>query len=647
MSEIINMICFKPLRRIVNIVVGSILFSYCFIITAQAQNGQGGTESNLYYGFGARALALGSAFTAMADDPTAVYWNPAGLEYIDQQSATLFHTSLWAGTNYDFLGYVFPTLNLGTFGVGLGRIGVGDIQETTEDGAKPGKFSNEEIHLFFSYAKKLPFNITPGISLRIVRRSWSYIQQLGNLVDNAIGVDLGAMYRPDWLGSPLLQDWSFGFNMQNILAPQLKEGTVRDVFPLAFKLGLYKKFRLVGNEAANVVFDFDYSAKRDLRLHFGTEYQFRQYGGIRLGYGAGGFSLGASVVYRMIQFDYAYARNDYSDLLAPVNRISLTVNFGPTRDDLYVRAQQKLIQQQAQVLADLQETQKEQFSNDHISSGNEYLQQQKYLDAIVEYQQVLNRDSLNTHARSMLDSANTLLRQQTLQMQSVAIQKALDQERVKTDTDFIDRHFNKGRELLDQNQFTQALAEFNLAFERDTSNVTVKNAIKTTHRRIDEEVTNLLKRSRQELQNQNHAESLILLTNARDLHTPNKQLEQEIEYLTRQVNIQKNLQRGILLYQIKEYENALAVLQEVLALDPENVLAKDYSEKCKIETSSKTTKMEPEAEQQYLEGMNAYLEGNYQYAIILWEQILAQHPYNKKILSAIQGARDKMKQGVK
>jgi tetratricopeptide (TPR) repeat protein len=641
------MMRFRPLPAYINLLVGSVLLIVGFLTPVQAQKGQGGTESNLNYGFGTRALALGSAFTAMADDPTAVFWNPAGLEYIDQQCATLFHSSLWEGASYDFLGYVLPTLNFGTLGLGVGRIGVGDIPETDQYYNKLGKFSNEEIHLFLSYSKKLPLNLTPGITLRIVRRSWSSTRQFGSLVDNGIGLDLGMMYRPDWLGSPWLQDWSFGFNLQNIFAPQLKEGTLSDVFPFACKLGFYKKFRLIGGDATNVVFDFDYSSKRDLRLHFGTEYRLRELGSLRIGYGAGGFSLGAAVEYKMFQFEYAYTQNEYSDLLAPVNRISLSVNFGPTRDDLYARARQELIEEQAQVLADLQETQKEQFCSDHIRTGNGYLTDHKYLDAIVEYQQVLNRDSLNTRARSLLDSANTLLQHQSLQLQSVAVKNALDQERVKSDRQFVEQHFAKGRTLLDQNQFTEALAEFNLAFERDTSDATVSNALHTTRRRIDEEVTRLLQRSRQELDNQNHAESLVLLADARDLHTTNRQLEQQIESLTRQVNIQKNLQRGILLYQIKEYEKALAVLEDVLALDPENVLAKDYAEKCKIETISKTTKMDQESEQQYLEGMNAYLAGSYQLAVTIWEQILIQHPYNKKILSAIQGAREKMKQGVK
>ncbi len=633
----------RPLLPIIFFIWVSIFFISDFCPGVLAQDGQGGTESNFNVGFGARALALGNAFTAMADDPTAVYWNPAGLEFIDQQSLTLFHSSLWAGTNYDFMGYVFPTLDLGTFGLGLGRIGVGDIQERSEDGVPLNKFSLQEYHLFFSYAKKMPLNITPGISLRLVRRAWGSLRQMGSLADNGIGMDLGIMYRPEWLGSPWLQDWSVGINLQNLLVPQLKEGTGSDAFPLTFKLGFFKKLRLVGGEATNILFDFDFSEKRDLKLHFGTEYALPELGSMRIGYGTGGFSLGAGVEYQMFQIEYAFGRNEYTDVLAPVHRISLSINFGPNRDELYVIAQQKLIQEQARVLVDLQEAEKEQFCIDHIRSGNEYLDEQKYLDAIVEYQQVLNRDSLNIQARSLLDSANTLLEAYTLQLQSVAIQNALDQE----DNLFIAQHFDKGRELLDQNQFTTALAEFNLAFDRDTSNAAVKDAVSTTRRRINEEVTRLLQRSRQELENQNHAEALVLLANARDLHTTDRQLEQSIEYQTRQVNIQKNLQRGMLLFQIEEYEKALAVLQDILAIDPENALAKDYSEKCKIETISKVTKMDAESEQQYLEGMNAFLEGNYQAAIATWEKILIKYPYHKKILTAIQGAREKMKIEIK
>ncbi len=226
------------------------------IMTVYGQDGQGGTESNLaILGYGARAMGLGKAYTALADDPTAVYWNPAGLEFLDQKSLTLFHTSLWEGTTYDFLGYAHPTLNLGTFGFGIARIGVGDIPQTNIHGLEIGQFSNEEYQVYFSYAKKLPLNITPGISVRMVRRSWGNLQNEDDLEDTGFAADIGVLFRPEWLGSPWLQDWSFGLKVNNLLSPQLKEGIEVDDFPMTIKLGLMKKIRFAGGEYFDVLMD--------------------------------------------------------------------------------------------------------------------------------------------------------------------------------------------------------------------------------------------------------------------------------------------------------------------------------------------------------------------------------------------------------
>ena len=115
------------------------------IIFVPGLNAQdGGTESTFSLGFGARAIGLGQAYTALAEDPTAVFWNPSGLEFINQQSATFFHTTLFDATHFDFLGYAYPTIDLGSFGFGIARIGIGDIeQRNTSDPANViGKFSN-------------------------------------------------------------------------------------------------------------------------------------------------------------------------------------------------------------------------------------------------------------------------------------------------------------------------------------------------------------------------------------------------------------------------------------------------------------------------------------------------------------------------
>jgi hypothetical protein len=45
--------------------------------------------SYLGMGFGARALGLGTAYTGVANDYSAVYWNPAGLGQIGRNEVSL------------------------------------------------------------------------------------------------------------------------------------------------------------------------------------------------------------------------------------------------------------------------------------------------------------------------------------------------------------------------------------------------------------------------------------------------------------------------------------------------------------------------------------------------------------------------------
>ena len=66
----------------------------------------GGTESVFTIGAGARAMGMGNGFTALAEDATAVYYNPAGLAYLPSQQISFLHTILFEGTVYDFASYV-------------------------------------------------------------------------------------------------------------------------------------------------------------------------------------------------------------------------------------------------------------------------------------------------------------------------------------------------------------------------------------------------------------------------------------------------------------------------------------------------------------------------------------------------------------
>ena len=610
-------------------------------ISLWAQDGQGGTENNLSYGFGARAIGLGQAFTALADDPSAMVWNPAGLDHVYQQSVTLFHTTLFEGTLYDFLGYAYPTLHLGTFGISVGRIGIGNIHHTGPGNEDLGTFAFEEYHGYFSYAKRLPWDITAGLTVHAIRRGWS---NLNGEVDMGVGMDFGMLYMPDFSDSPFLQDWALGLTVHNLFAPQVNEGIDIDKFPLGVRLGVSKKINfLSGSNQLIVLFDGDYSQYRDTRYHVGLEYRFRDLAMLRAGFDGRYPAFGAGVKYSVFQIDYAFGRQADSDFFPSVHRISLTFNFGMTRDEMLTLAEAERRAEEEKLIADMREKDRQRFIRTHVARADSFFNEGKYLDAIVEYQQVIGQDAFNKRATVMLDSAESSLNRQIEQEQTAAVQTALDKDRAEANRRFVKAHFDKGRLYLDKKQYMEALIEFNLAKERAPNETSISSAIQTTKRRMAEETSRLITQSRQEFKNGNYAKALGLLADARLLGGDNQAIQTEIETLSKRIKLQENIQKGMSLFEIGQYDEATKVFEQALQINPENALAKQYYQKSRIETAGKSQPMDATTERQYLQGVDKFVKGKYNEAIAIWEEALKAHPYNKKILKAIESARERLK----
>lgn len=636
-------------KYIKNVVIISLFFTLFISIEyslAQDGDGQAGTQSEFNFGFGARAMGMGHAFVAVANDPTAVHWNPAGLEKIYQQSVTLFHTSFWEGTLYDFLGYAYPTLDLGTFGVGIARIGVGDIPYRSKDNDPLGfgNFSFDMYRVYLSYGKQLPLDLAAGISFKIDRMAFYDVGTEGTIEDMGVGMDLGVMYQPSFFNSIYLQDWSLGLNIQNLFAPQLKPGEQVDVLPLTFKFGLARKIRFFGlGNAVNFAIDFGKSADTDFKFSFGTEYSYQDFGMVRMGYDGNAFAFGAGVKYSMFQVDYAFGNPSSGGLLDPVHRISLSFNFGMNRDEMFEITERLRKEEEERIISEIREADKQKFIAEHLQKADTYFKDQQYLDAITEYQHVISADPFHQNAKVMLDSANTLFQEEFNRRQMIAVQSAVDKVTAEANQTFISERIDKGRLYLDKKQYTEALIEFNLALERDPNNQTVLDAIQTTQRRLNEELRGLIQKGRVEFENENYSEALRLFTEARLLSPDDPAVLKEIETLVERTKIQENIQKGLMLYDIGQYNDALEIFGQVLQSDPNNEFIKQYYDRTKLETSGKTEEMDAVTKRKYLEGVDKFLLGKYQEAIKIWEEILESNPDNKKVLEALNGARERMK----
>ncbi|MFH1571345.1 MAG: hypothetical protein ABIL09_25370 [Gemmatimonadota bacterium] len=177
----------------------------------------------LAVGAGARGLALGSAYVAMAEDATAGYWNSAGLAQPAESQAHFMHAERFEGlVDQDFLALSFRGPWFDGMALGLLRVGVDDIQLTTlQDPGSPigpdnrpvvaSTASSADYALYLSGARQLGERLDLGVSFKTIYRTidthtaYGFGADLGVRYELRPGVVLGANLR-DLTSTPIFWD---------------------------------------------------------------------------------------------------------------------------------------------------------------------------------------------------------------------------------------------------------------------------------------------------------------------------------------------------------------------------------------------------------------------------------------------------------
>ncbi len=152
----------------------------------------GGGRSVFARGAGERALALGGAYSAVADDPGAMIWNPAGLARLDRKNLYASHSSLIGLGFSEQLGlFAMPSWKMGTFGLGIRRFGVDGIEGRDGRGTiYDDNLEDTETEILLGYGRKLGGIWDLGVVFKYQQHS------LAGYSDGAPGLDMGVMVKP-------------------------------------------------------------------------------------------------------------------------------------------------------------------------------------------------------------------------------------------------------------------------------------------------------------------------------------------------------------------------------------------------------------------------------------------------------------------
>ena len=296
-------------------------------------------------GGGARALGLGGAFTAVADDPSATFWNPAGLGLVREREVLLMHSERFGDlVDRDYASIVLPTDwsifggENGGFGLSLIRLGLDDIAftehlESQLDADGDGVVDNPELaRLLDPSLQERRGRWLLGGSLKFIRQSVGDYSSLG------IGADLGAL-RPG-----LWRNLDFGLKLQDITTTYLSwsTGTNETIYPTVVP-GFAYRWNLAGSDmdillANSFECRFENRGEADqwaagsfsCNSHWGLEVGFSRKVYVRGGFDSGfddeHLTAGAGLRLNMLTVDYAYA-GDTLDIDEVTHRISLSVRF--------------------------------------------------------------------------------------------------------------------------------------------------------------------------------------------------------------------------------------------------------------------------------------------------------------------------------
>ena len=285
----------------------------------------GGTRSIFASGAGNRALALGGAFVGLADDASAMIWNPGGLGIRQRLEVQATHAAFSdLGSEQDYVAVVLPNWRWGTVGISILHFSIDGIEHRDDRNLLlADDLSDSQTEIALGFGRSLGEALSVGGTVKLQRQSLAGFGGSGLGLDAGVLVNAGALLHSR---SPLANRLTWGFSVRNLVQPaiRLDQESVPD--PAVARTGIGFRAPAGGGRSALVLLDLEKSAGVGTRLHAGMELRVHPLLGIRGGFNSGRLSAGTAVDWRGFSVDYTYEDGDVTG----VHRFGISRALGMT-----------------------------------------------------------------------------------------------------------------------------------------------------------------------------------------------------------------------------------------------------------------------------------------------------------------------------
>ncbi|HKJ81612.1 MAG TPA: PorV/PorQ family protein, partial [Ignavibacteriaceae bacterium] len=292
------------------------------------------TAEFLKIGVGSRSSSMGDAFVAIANDASALYWNPAGLVQFNKDQVMFSHNQWVVDINHDFLGAVYHLDGTNAFGVAVTSLSTQDMPVTTEFApfGNGEYFSYGDLAFAVTYSRKMTDKFSFGGTVRYIEETLDKLKMRG------VMIDLGTYY---WTGLGSTRFAVTVSNFGNQMAPDGKvvlvgkrEKSDWQSFspPTIFRIGFAFEPYESGDNKITTSVQLNHPNDNSENVSAGFEYSWKKIVFLRGGYLFNvpeqnySFGFGVNIPIRIAYCEVDYSFSNFT-LLGNAQRFSIILGF--------------------------------------------------------------------------------------------------------------------------------------------------------------------------------------------------------------------------------------------------------------------------------------------------------------------------------